>query len=471
MPYTSDPLNALLGIRDGSPDARWNFPLADGSPAKKPGGIGSGVVLSYSFLTSQPSYSDSDGFRPFSETEKQATRDILASIASVARITFQEVASGGELTFAIDSQEDTLGYAYFPEYSYSARGKNLAVGSKSEHAGGIWLSGNEAWGPGAFLPGGSGYGTLIHEIGHALGLKHPFESDLKNGYVLASSLDSYAHTVMSYTNHPYSIVGVDDASGEYAYVEPETLMPFDIAALQHLYGENADGSMGDDIYTFDSGRPFIKTLWDAGGTDTISVAGFSLGCVIDLGAGRHSSIAIASRLGAGEEDEEGVGAYDGTDNLAIAQGVTIENAIGGQGGDLLAGNQAGNRLEGSAGDDTLVGGAGDDTLVGGDGADRFAFDMKPGAANIDAIEDFLGGTDKIILSAKVFTRFKTDRDLSDNFVAGSGIKAADKNDYLLFDAGTGTLFYDADGSGKKAGLAICKLVGVTDLAASDLSIA
>ena len=471
MPYTSDSLNALLGIRDGSPDARWNFPSADGSPVKKPAGIGTAVTLSYSFLSSQPSYSEAKGFRPFSDTEKQATRDILAAIASVAGITFKEEASGGELTFAMDSQVDTLGYAYFPEYSYSTRGKLLAVGQKIDYAGAIWLNGNEAWGSAAFAPGGSGYGTLIHEIGHALGLRHPFESDLKSGYVLESSLDNYAHTVMSYTNHPYSIVGEDAASGEYVYVEPETLMPFDIAALQYLYGQNTGYHTGDDIYTFDSSRPFIKTLWDAGGTDTISVAGFSRGCVINLGAGQHSSLAIAPRLGPDAEDEEGIGVYDGSDNLAIAQGVTIENAVGGSGGDLLTGNQAGNRLEGGAGDDTLVGGGGDDRLVGGDGADSFVFDMKLGAANIDTIEDFLSGTDTIILAAQVFAKFKTDRDLSDNFLVGNGIKAADKNDYLLFDTQTGLLLYDADGSGKGAGLAVCKLTGVAGLAASDLLIA
>ena len=55
--------------------------------------------------------------------------------------------------------------------------------------------------------------------------------------------------------------------------------------------------------------------------------------------------------------------YDGRDNLWIAQGVTIEGAIGGAGDDLLIGNAADNGLTGGPGNDTLIGGAGWDTAV------------------------------------------------------------------------------------------------------------
>jgi serralysin len=87
-------------------------------------------------------------------------------------------------------------------------------------------------------------------------------------------------------------------------------------------------------------------------------------------------------------------------NVSIAKGVTVENAIGGSGNDLLVGNAADNLLKGGAGNDVLYGGAGADQLWGGAGADTFVFgassDSKPGAA--DQIFDFTSGSDKIDLT-------------------------------------------------------------------------
>ena len=87
-------------------------------------------------------------------------------------------------------------------------------------------------------------------------------------------------------------------------------------------------------------------------------------------------------------------------NISIAQGVTMEAAIGGAGNDLLVGNAIDNLLEGGAGNDIIFGGGGGDELLGGAGADTFVF----GTANYslytapDWIMDFTSGKDKIDLS-------------------------------------------------------------------------
>ena len=49
-------------------------------------------------------------------------------------------------------------------------------------------------------------------------------------------------------------------------------------------------------------------------------------------------------------------------NVSIAAGVTIENAIGGSGNDVIVGNAANNVLKGGAGNDVLFGGGGADEL-------------------------------------------------------------------------------------------------------------
>jgi len=120
-------------------------------------------------------------------------------------------------------------------------------------------------------------------------------------------------------------------------------------------------------------------------------------------------------------------------------------------------------ITGSGGNDTLVGGAGNDMLTGGDGADRFVFDTTLGSSNVDTIKDFKTGTDKIVLSAKVFTKFTGSSAgtaiTAGNLVVGAGttVKASDSNDYLTYDTGTDMLYYDADGNGSGAPVAFAKV--------------
>ena len=60
--------------------------------------------------------------------------------------------------------------------------------------------------------------------------------------------------------------------------------------------------------------------------------------------------------------------------VTIANGVVIENAIGGNGSDQVVGNEFANALSGGLGRDTLVGGEGTDTLTGGRGNDLYVID-------------------------------------------------------------------------------------------------
>lgn len=123
-------------------------------------------------------------------------------------------------------------------------------------------------------------------------------------------------------------------------------------------------------------------MWDGGGNDTLDFSGFSQNQKINLAAGSFSD----------------VGGMTG--NVSIAQGVTIENAIGGSGNDLLLGNAASNILKGGAGNDILYGGGGADKLWGGSGSDTFVYrevsDSTPKAA--DTLMDFQTGLDKIDLT-------------------------------------------------------------------------
>jgi len=158
----------------------------------------------------------------------------------------------------------------------------------------------------------------------------------------------------------------------------------DIAAIQRLYGANMTTRTGDSVYGFNSntGRiwytatsattPVIFAVWDAGGIDTLDFSGYTQAGQIDLRQGAFSSVGGM------------------TYNVAIAQGVTIENAVGGVGDDTLTGNDANNRL---------TGGAGLDTMIGGLGNDRYDVD------NIgDVVTELAGGgTADVIVSSVSYT--------------------------------------------------------------------
>jgi serralysin len=126
----------------------------------------------------------------------------------------------------------------------------------------------------------------------------------------------------------------------------------------------------------------VFSVWDAGGKDTLDFSGFTQNQKINLNEASFSD----------------VGGMVG--NVSIAKGVTVENAIGGSGNDLLIGNSVSNELKGGAGNDILFGAGGADKLWGGAGSDTFVFaassDSKPGA--IDQILDFVSGLDKIDLT-------------------------------------------------------------------------
>jgi Ca2+-binding RTX toxin-like protein len=152
-----------------------------------------------------------------------------------------------------------------------------------------------------------------------------------------------------------------------------------------------------------------------------------------------------------------------TNTPAITGTTKGDNFVAGAGADSMSGGNANDTLSGGAGNDTLVGGAGTDVLTGGDGADWFVFDTSLGTSNIDSIKDFATGTDKTVLSAKVFSKFTGSSTGSaitaGNLVVGAGTTAVakDNDDYLIYDTTSDLLYYDKDGSGSGAPVAFVKI--------------
>ena len=126
-----------------------------------------------------------------------------------------------------------------------------------------------------------------------------------------------------------------------------------------------------------------------------------------------------------------------------------DDEVHGDGGDdTLDGGDGSDVVDGGTGSDTLVGGLGKDSLTGGASADSFLFDVAAGKANMDVIEDFEPGRDKILLDDAIFASIGP-KLAKKEFLAGK--KAKDANDFVIYNQKKGTLSYDADGNGKASG--------------------
>lgn len=134
----------------------------------------------------------------------------------------------------------------------------------------------------------------------------------------------------------------------------------------------------------------------------------------------------------------------------------------------LVGNDAAQTIVGNAGDNLIDGGIGSDTLYGLAGIDTFRFATALGAGNVDRLQDFQSGTDRIALDDAVFTTLTPGALPAGAFVIGTS--AADADDRIIYDQATGRLFYDSDGNGAAAAVQFATLNAGQSLAASDFTV-
>jgi hypothetical protein len=428
---TTNPLDALVASRDGYLQARWNFPLADGTPVASPGGIGQAVSLSYSFPATEASSYFSGPTTRFTPEMMECTRDVLAQISAVANITFTKVSGTGQITFRQVPQDSPSGDAFLPWFEWQENRGTIDYLFEPEISGDVWMDDSQSWTAADLEPGGFAHFALLKNVGSALGLKD--HSEPRWGLMLAPALNDQAHTVMS------PIAAGSD--------RPSSLMPLDIQALQYVYGANRAFHAGNDSYTWDTSVPVLETIWDGGGRDTIDCGNQVLRCVIRLQAGAYSLVGTQG-------------------DIAIAKGVVIENAVGGRGSDSLIGNGVGNRLAGGAGADVLSGAAGSDTLTGGVGADVFDFNSARhsgvAAGTRDVILDFTPELDRIDLSgidANVATRAND----AFSYIGAAAFSSSDATGQLRLKGGVLYGSTDADAAAEFS----IEVVGVTALDSAD----
>jgi Ca2+-binding RTX toxin-like protein len=314
-----------------------------------------------------------DTYSVVSATIAQNFRDALAEWDKLIAPNFTELAddaSGhGEVRIAFTAdqmQPNTAGYA--------KSGSNQVPTSK---VGDIWL--NAAYTGISYDSGSEGFVTLLHEIGHVLGLQHPHDDpEDPNDTAISAPYDDMRYTVMSY-NQPKALVFSGGSGGE----EPvNALTPgvLDIAAVQDIYGADLTTATGNDTYSFGQTLLVTMTIYDAGGTDTIDISTVTRDSIVDLTPGAVSSIGLwteaeqiafyAATTLFSESELTDFYAFDNyyewEDNLGIARNTTIENLIAGSGNDTITGNDAANLINlRMGGNDIVNSGDGSDTIYYG----------------------------------------------------------------------------------------------------------
>ncbi|MCA1365081.1 M10 family metallopeptidase C-terminal domain-containing protein, partial [Bradyrhizobium sp. IC4059] len=354
-------------------------------------GLLSGVrwsgTITYSFPDAPSDYSN-----PYSGGSGEPTRSGFASapvqiqtainyaiglILSYTNANIQYAGTNGaDLMIAQSPAANPTAYAYYPS--------NYASG------GDIWFGTQYNFSLAKL--GNYYFTTALHELGHALGLKHSHEAEGPANVALPTAHDSSEYTVMSYRSY----VGASTTGGytNEAYGYSQTYMANDILALQTMYGADYTNQSSNTVYTWNptTGQEFIngvgqlapgggvggsanriyETIWDGGGVDTYDLSNYTTNLSINLNPGASSVFSAVQLANLGNGHYASGNVYNAYLYNGDARSY-IDNATGGSGNDTIAGNAIANVLNGGSGNDMLDGAGGNDTIAGGAGTDTAVY--------------------------------------------------------------------------------------------------
>ena len=254
-------------------------------------------TITYSFPTSGalygPGYSDpapANGFQVLSAAQQAVARYAFSLISQYTGLTFTQITETSTTHATIrlaGSSSPSTSYAYYP--SSTVTGGDIFFGNIRN-----------------VVPTKAGYAfdTILHEIGHAVGLKHGHQNDGVHGVVPVDH-DSTEWSIMDY----HSYIGADSYYRNSQGSGNQSYMTGDISALQYIYGANFNVNSGNTVYTWSptTGEKFIngvgqgasstntvyEAIWDGNGSDVYDLSNYSTNLTIDLQPGNWSKFSTA----------------------------------------------------------------------------------------------------------------------------------------------------------------------------------
>jgi len=316
-------------------------------------------AFTYSFLSALPdgNTADSNNFSVMSDAQKAGVRSAFDYLSSIINATFTESNNAGQadINFGTNNQTSrgSAGYANVPNGS-------------GDHPVYLFLDNSPGNTNTTMTQGSYGWQTLIHEIGHTLGLKHPGNYNAGGGGApapyLSKALDTRLFTLMSYNNPPGSLEVTSTVlpSGATRYsgtsVNPSTYMLYDMAALQFMYGVGTGQGISDyQVTSFSADWSGMQTLWmpEDGVIDASAVNNAN---IIDLRAGAFSSINVIPKsiTDSFPASLKTAATYMGLNNVGLAFGSQVSTAKGGSVGDVFYTSAAADvAIDGGDGNDTV----------------------------------------------------------------------------------------------------------------------
>lgn len=329
----------VLALTGDGPEYRWNVAAPLGTP----------VFVTFAFSSAKPAHDVEarSGFAGFNAEQQADARQALELWAEVSGIRFIEVpeSAGGQIRFAMYDMAGMAnaagsplsGFAYFPTFR-TFGGESATVFNTV--GGDVFMNATMfAADPGSLAPGQRGFSILIHEIGHALGFKHPFEGSP----TIDPAHENSAFTVMSY-NRPSSTASlgsVDVEASRFYYGVADAPHVWNAATLELTqYGsEGHDVRLGTELRDIIIGGGGSDTLRGAPGDDSLLagagddvVIGGPGNDVLDGGPGTDvaqfsglSTRYALARLNGMIRAEDLLAAGDGTDLLVSIERLQFSN--------------------------------------------------------------------------------------------------------------------------------------------------
>jgi len=359
-------------------------------------------TFTYSFIQTLPATAtqqDRTGFAEMNATQKAAVADAFTYLSSLINVTFTNSGAtdgSADINFGTNQQANSAGYANPPNAS-------------GAHSVFLMLDKDEPTNL-SFAHGSYGWETLIHEIGHTLGLKHPGNYNAGGGGAagpyLPKTTDTRRNSVMSY-NQPADAmhVTITDIGASPASFNPSTLMTYDVTALQYLYGKSkSPTNLGSyQTLSFDANwKGFQSTYTPEGGT--LDMSSVTKSNIVDLRPGAYSSINtlatdIKTYLTTVPQGLQSYvktyQSYLGYNNVSINYGSYFDAVVGGTANDAVF-------VDPSAivTDQDIDGGSGSDVVYLAGTAADWTLDSWDGSTDKDATASNGSGDKKVVVNLK-----------------------------------------------------------------------